>query len=109
MADYVRELKGGDGPEIQVHGSPGLIQTLLEHDLVDELRIWIFPLTLGAGKRLFGDGTIPVALELTSSKVSKTGVTINTYARAGNIDYGSFAFDEPTEAEIERRRRLADG
>ena len=106
VPEYVRELKGGDGPEIQVHGSPGLIQTLLEHDLVDELRTWIFPLTLGTGKRLFGDGTIPVALELTSSKVSKTGVTINFYERAGEIDTGSFEFEEPTEAEVERRKHL---
>jgi dihydrofolate reductase len=103
---YVRELKGGDGPEIQVHGSPGLIQTLLEHDLVDELRTWIFPLTLGTGKRLFGNGTIPMALELTSSKVSKTGVTINFYERAGEIDTGSFEFEEPTEADVERRKHL---
>jgi len=106
VSDYVRELKAGDGPEIQVHGSPGLIQTLLEHDLVDELRTWIFPLTLGTGKRLFGDGTMPGALRLTSSKASKTGVTINFYERAGAIDTGSFEFEEPTEAELERRKHL---
>ena len=106
VSDYVRELKAVDGPEIQVHGSPGLIQTLLEHHLVDELRTWIFPLTLGTGKRLFGDGTIPAALRLTSSKASKTGVTINFYERAGEIDVGSFEFEEPTEAELERRKRL---
>jgi dihydrofolate reductase len=109
VAVYVATLKSQHGPEIQVHGSPGLIQTLLEHDLIDEFRIWIFPVVIGTGKRLFGDGTIPAALKLVDSKVSKTGVTINTYERAGNIDIGSFEFDEPTEAEIERRRRLADG
>jgi len=107
VAEYVAKLKRQDGPEIQVHGSPGLIQTLLQHDLIDEFRVWIFPLVLGTGKRLFGDGTIPVALKLVDSKVSKTGVTINTYERAGDIDVGSFEFDEPTEAEIERRQRLA--
>jgi dihydrofolate reductase len=106
VAEYVRTLKGQDGPEIQVHGSPGLIQTLLEHDLIDEFRLWIFPVVIGAGKRFFGDGTIPVALKLVDSKVSKTGVTINTYERAGDIAPGSFEFDEPTEAELERRRRL---
>jgi dihydrofolate reductase len=106
VADYVRRLKEEDGPEIQVHGSPGLIQTLLEHDLIDELRLWIFPLVLGNGKRLFGDGTIPGALKLVDSAVSKTGVTINVYERAGAIDTGSFEFDEPTGAELERRRRL---
>ena len=106
VADYVRRLKEEDGPEIQVHGSPGLIQTLLEHDLIDELRLWIFPLVLGRGKRLFGDGTVPGALTLVDSAVSKTGVTINVYERAGDIDTGSFEFDEPTGAELERRRRL---
>jgi dihydrofolate reductase len=108
VAEYVSILKSQEGPDIQVQGSPGLIQTLLEHDLIDEFRIWIFPVVIGAGKRLFGDGTIPAGLKLVDSKVSKTGVTINTYERAGDIDRGSFALDEPTEAEIERRRRLTD-
>jgi dihydrofolate reductase len=107
VADYVRTLKSQDGPEIQVHGSPGLIQTLLEHDLIDEYRLWIFPVVIGTGKRFFGDGTIPAGLKLVDSKVSKTGVTINTYQRAGAVKPGSFEFDEPTEAELERRRRLA--
>jgi dihydrofolate reductase len=107
VAEYVEALKREDGPEIQVHGSPGLIQTLLKHDLIDELRVWIFPLVLGSGKRLFGDGTVPAALKLVDSKVSKTGVALNTYERAGDIDTGSFEFDEPTEAELERRKRLA--
>jgi dihydrofolate reductase len=109
VAEYVEALKQEDGPEIQVHGSPGLMQTLLKHDLIDEFRLWIFPLVLGAGKRFFGDGTIPGALKLVDSKVSKTGVTINIYERAGDIDTGSFEFDEPTEAELERRKRLAAG
>jgi dihydrofolate reductase len=107
VADYVANLKRQDGPEVQVHGSPGLIQTLLRHDLIDEYRIWIFPVVLGTGKRAFGDGAIPAAMKLVDSKVSSTGVTINTYERAGDIDTGSFEFDEPTEAELERRKRLA--
>jgi len=107
VADYVADLKSQDGPEIQVHGSPGLIQTLLEHDLVDEYRLWIFPVALATGKRFFGDGTIPVALKLVDSRVTKTGVTVNTYERAGEIDTGSFEFDEPTDAELQRRQRLA--
>jgi dihydrofolate reductase len=106
VAEYVTALKAEDGPEIQVHGSPGLIQTLLEHDLVDEYRLWIFPVVLTRGKRFFGDGAIPVALRLVDSRVTKTGVTVNTYARAGAIDTGSFEFEEPTEAELERRRKL---
>jgi dihydrofolate reductase len=106
VADYVADLKSQDGPEIQVHGSPGLIQTLLKHDLVDEYRLWIFPVAVGTGKRFFGDGTIPVALKLVDSRVTKTGVTVNTYERAGEIDTGSFEFDEPTEAELQRRKHL---
>jgi dihydrofolate reductase len=107
VAEYVATLKSQDGPEIQVHGSPGLVQTLLEHDLIDEFRMWIFPVVVGTGKRFFGEGAIPAALKLVDSRVSKTGVTINVYERAGDINTGSFEFDEPTEAELERRRHLA--
>jgi dihydrofolate reductase len=108
VAEYVATLKSQDGPEIQVHGSVGLIQTLLKNGLIDEFRLWIFPVMIGTGKRFFGDGTIPAALRLVDNKVSKTGVTINTYEPAGDIDPGSFEFDEPSEAEIERRRHLAE-
>ena len=108
VAEHVAALKDEDGPEIQVHGSPGLIQTLLEHDLVDEFHLWIFPLALGTGKRLFGDGTIPAAFRLVDSSVSKTGVAISTYARAGEIEIGEMDFEEPTEAELARRKRLAE-
>jgi dihydrofolate reductase len=107
VAEYVAALKGEDGPEIQVHGSPGLIQTLLQHDLIDRFRLWIFPVVLGAGKRFFADGTMPAGLKLVDSEVSKSGVTINTYERAGEINPGLMGFDEPTDAELERRRRLA--
>ena len=106
IAGYVAALKREDGPEIQVHGSPGLVQTLLEHDLIDEFRLWIFPLVVGRGKRLFGEGTMPAGLELADSNVTRTGVTVNVYRRAGEIPVGSFEFDEPTQAELERRRRL---
>jgi dihydrofolate reductase len=109
VAEYVAGLKREDGPEIQVHGSPGLIQTLLEHGLIDEYRLWIFPVVIGSGKRFFGDGAVPAALKLLGSRVSKTGVTINVYEPAGEVDTGSFEFEEPTEAELERRRRLARG
>jgi dihydrofolate reductase len=108
VAAYVAELKRGDGPEIQVHGSPGLIQTLLEHDLIDEFRVWIFPVVVGSGKRLFGPGAIPAALELADSQTTATGVTINVYRRAGEIDPGHMGFEEPTEAEVERRKRLRE-
>ena len=105
-AEAVAQLKEQDGPEIQVHGSSNLIQTLLEHDLVDEYRLWTFPVVLGTGKRLFADGAIPRGLKLVDSKVSTTGVVIATYERGGEVEYGSFALEEPTEAEIERRQRL---
>jgi dihydrofolate reductase len=107
VAEYVTALKRTDGPDLQVHGSPGLIQTLLRHDLVDEFRLWTWPLVLGRGKRLFGDGTVPAALKLVDSTVSSTGVTISVYERAGEIELGSFEFEEPTPAELERRRKLA--
>jgi dihydrofolate reductase len=99
----IARLKEEDGPELQVHGSAVLIQTLLEHDLVDEFRLMTFPVVVGKGKRLFGDGTIPGGLKLTDSKTSTTGVVIATYLRAGEVPLGSFASEEPTEAEVERR------
>ena len=103
VADGVRALKEQDGPELQVHGSSNLIQTLLEHDLIDEFQIMIFPLVLGRGKRLFDGGTIPAGLELTTSRVSSTGVFIGNYRTGAEIKSGSFAPDEPSEAELARR------
>jgi dihydrofolate reductase len=99
----VRALKEQDGPELQVHGSAALIQTLLEHGLVDQFNVWIFPLVLGRGKRLFGDGTVPEGLELITSQVSSSGVIITSYRTGAEIKAGSFALDEPSEAELERR------
>jgi dihydrofolate reductase len=90
VAAGVAELKKGDGPELQVHGSGNLIQTLMANDLIDEYRLWVFPLVIGSGKRLFADGTIPAALRLVDSTVSTTGVVIGTYEPAGEIVTGSF-------------------
>ena len=90
-AEGVAALKEGNGPELQVHGSGNLIQTLLRHNLIDEFRLWVFPVVIGSGKRLFADGTIPAALNLVDSKVSTTGVVIGTYEPAGEIVTGSFA------------------
>jgi dihydrofolate reductase len=87
----LKELKEGDGPDMQVHGSGELIQTLLKNDLVDELWLKTFPITLGSGKRLFGEGVIPVAFELTSSTISPRGVIFANYKRAGEVKTGSFA------------------
>jgi dihydrofolate reductase len=103
----VARLKEQDGPELQVHGSSDLLQTLLDGDLVDELRLMTFPVVLGQGKRLFGDGTIPATFEVVSTKSSTTGVLMSTYRKAGPVETGSFAFEEPTEAEVERREAMA--
>ncbi len=103
VADGIRALKEQDGPELQVHGSANLIQTLLTHGLVDEFRLKIFPLLLGTGKRLFDDGTVPAGLEPTSSEVSSTGVVMATYRSGAEIRYGSFALETPSEAEHVRR------
>jgi len=92
-AERVRELKEGDGPELQVHGSGNLIQTLLRDGLVDELRTWTFPVVIGSGKRLFADGSVPAALRLVDSTVSTTGVVIGTYEPAGEIVTGTFALE----------------
>jgi dihydrofolate reductase len=108
VAEYVARLKEGEGPEIQVHGSSDLLQTLLENDLVDAYRLMIFPVVLGTGKRIFGDGTIPKGLKLVDSKTSSTGVLIATYQPAGEVEIGSFALEEPTDAEVDRRRQLAE-
>ena len=89
----VAALKQEEGPELQVHGSGNLVQTLLHHQLVDEFRLWVFPVVLGAGKRLFADGTVPAGLRLVTSTVSSTGVVIGTYEPAGEIVTGSFAQD----------------
>jgi dihydrofolate reductase len=90
VVNAVKELKEEDGPEIQVHGSSDLIQTLLEHDLVDLLHLKIFPVTLGKGKRLFGEGAIPAGFRLLKSEVSPSGVIVASYERAGQIKHGSF-------------------
>ena len=89
-AEGVAALKEGDGPELQVHGSGNLAQTLIRHGLVDEYHLWVFPLVLGSGKRLFADGTIPAALKLVDSKISTTGVFMGTYEPAGEVVTGSF-------------------
>ncbi|SDK75470.1 Dihydrofolate reductase [Actinopolyspora mzabensis] len=85
----VEQLKNHDGGELQVHGSHGLVQTLLEHDLVDELRLMTFPLLLGSGKRLFADGTVPTGLRLATSSPTSSGVLVASYERGGNVRTGS--------------------
>jgi dihydrofolate reductase len=94
VAEAVAKLKEESGGEIHVTGSCDLIQTLLRHDLVDEFVLWTFPVVLGTGKCLFGEGTVPAGLACVDTKVSTTGVTISTYRRAGAVEYGSFAIED---------------
>jgi len=88
--DDIKKLKKSEGSDIQVHGSSILVQTLLKHDLVDELWLLIHPLTLGTGNRLFDNGTIPVAFTLLESTVTPNGVIAAHYQRAGNVRTGTF-------------------
>lgn len=90
LVDEIKKLKEQDGPDLQVHGSGQLIQTLLENDLVDELWLKIFPVTLGNGKRLFGNGTIPTSFTLDTTKTTPSGVIIANFTRAGKVKTGSF-------------------
>ncbi len=90
VLDEIKNIKKQDGPELQVHGSANMIQTLLKHDLVDELWLKIFPVTVGPGKRLFSDGTIPASFSLTEFKVSPKGVIAVSYKRKGTVEVGSF-------------------
>ena len=92
-AEGVAALKEEDGPELQVHGSSDLLQNLIRHGLVDEFRLWVFPVVVGSGKRLFGDGTSAAGLRLVDSTVSSTGVVMGTYEPAGELVTGSFALE----------------
>jgi dihydrofolate reductase len=89
VVEEITKLKRRPGKELQVHGSGELAQTLIENDLVDEYRLWAFPVILGRGKRLFGAGTVPATLKLVDSQTTSTGVAIHTYKRAGEMQYGS--------------------
>lgn len=86
----IQKIKSQDGPMLQVHGSSELIQTLLKHDLVDELWLKIFPVALGEGKRLFGDGAVPAAYTLEESQTTTPGVIVASYKRAGEVQTGTF-------------------
>jgi dihydrofolate reductase len=107
-AGAVAALKEEDGPDLLTQGSSDLIQTLLTADLVDEIRPWTFPVLVGPGKRLFGSHSLAAGFELAEARTSTTGVVMATYRRAGDVQRGSFAFDDPTEEEAARRRKLAE-
>jgi len=107
VVQEISKLKEQDGPELQVHGSGNLIKTLVNGNLVDLFNVWIFPVTVGKGKQLFGEGTNASNLKLVDVKSSSTGVIIATYEPAGELKTGSFAPDKPTEEELEQRRKLS--
>lgn len=91
----IRKLKEQSGPELQVHGSSNLIQTLLKNDLIDEFHLKIFPIALGEGKRLFAEGAVPAGFKLIDSRASPKGVIVVDYGRAGEVKTGSFAAGPP--------------
>jgi dihydrofolate reductase len=102
----LQQIKRGDGPDLLVQGSSDLLQTLWQHHLIDGFTVLIFPLLLGRGKRLFGDGAIPAGLRLVKSQAYPTGVIVATYAPDGEVKTGDFQLTEPSAAELERRRNL---
>jgi len=96
VAEEVAKLKAQEGDEIQVHGSGNLIQTLLKHDLIDTLRIWQFPVVLGTGKRLFGEGTIPCSFRLLDTQQTTTGAVLHVYELVGGLKYGKVEVGQET-------------
>jgi dihydrofolate reductase len=96
VAEEVAKLKVQEGGEIQVHGSSDLLQTLLKHNLIDTLRIWQFPVVVGTGKRLFGEGTIPGSFRLVDTQQTATGAVLHVYERAGGLKYGEVEVGQET-------------
>jgi len=96
VAEEVAKLKAQEGGEIQVHGSGDLLQTLLQRDLIDTLRIWYFPVVIGTGKRLFGEGTIPLSFRLVDTQLTTTGAVLHVYERAGELKYGEVEVGQET-------------
>ncbi len=107
VADEVRRLKASSGPPLHVWGSGELLQTLIAAGLVDEYRIWIFPVVLGGGKRLFENGVPPGALTLVETRSTPSGVLLTTYHPAGPLPRESAQPEAPSEAELVRRKKLA--
>jgi dihydrofolate reductase len=97
IAEAVAKLKNEPGAELQIAGSGELVQTLMKHDLVDEFRLIVFPVLIGSGKRLFADGTIPVGLRLVETTTTGAGVTVQTYERAGELEYGALGPEQDVE------------
>jgi dihydrofolate reductase len=94
VIEEVARLKGRPGGEIQIHGSGTLARSLIDEDLIDEYRLWIYPVVLGEGIRLFDEGTVPKALRLLDTKTTSTGVVVHVYESAGKPEYGTFGLDD---------------
>ena len=105
----LRKIKEGDGPDLVIQGSSTLYPQLLKAGLLDELTLMISPVVLGQGKRLFGEGTPPRTLRMTSHKVSDKGSIIATYAPAGPVEIGTYVTTPPSERENERQAAMAEG
>lgn len=105
--DEIRRLKASDGPELHIWGSSELLQTLIAAELVDEFRVWVFPLVLGKGKRLFENGVPPRGLTLVEARSAPKGVLFNTYRPAGPLPGGSLAPENPSDAELALRKKIA--
>jgi len=109
VVSAISDLKARPGPDLQIIGSGNLIQTLQAASLIDEYNVWMFPVVLGRGKRLFGEAAKPSALRLIRSRVSTTGVVMSTYVPGGDIQPGLLPSAEPSEKELARRKRMANG
>ena len=107
VVDEVHRLKASDGPALHIWGSSELLQTLIVAELADEHRIWVFPLVLGEGKRLFESGVPPGRLALVETRSTPNGVLINTYRPAGSLPARTLHPDNPSDAELTRRKKLA--
>lgn len=105
VVNELKKLKKQDGPDLLVHGSSRLVQTLLSNHLIDVLHTWIYPITLGKGKKLFQEGTQPQEWKMTNSVVSPTGVIIASYVPEGEVKKGSYVSGEVSEAELARREK----
>ncbi len=109
VVSAIAALKTQPGPDLQIIGSGNLIQTLQAAVLIDEYNVWTFPVVLGRGKRLFGESARPSGMRLVRSRISSTGVVMSTYVPGGDVRPGSFASTEPSEKELARRKKMANG
>jgi dihydrofolate reductase len=107
--DALAAMKRAEGPDLVIQGSSTLYPQLLAAGLIDRLVLMIFPVVLGSGKRLFGDGTRPRAMRMVDHEISAQGTIIATYEEAGDVRPGTFATMAPTPAELERREKIAQG